>query len=226
MAKKIILSTNKTKGVNPKYNKKVFVCGYILKESTFDLENLQKQFSEKDELSLLIMGGSQSAKVFGEILPNEISKCTKTGTKFKIYQQCLENQINEIKNIYNESNIKSELFTFSDDMIKYYKKSDLAITRAGASSLAELTNLRVPFIAIPLPSSADNHQSANANYFQEKGYCFVLEEKLIFDKLQKILIDLYKNKNKLFSIKEKMSQHSDKNTFIKIEKLIEETLYE
>ena len=226
MAKKIILSNNKTKGINSKYYKKVFVCGYILKESIFNSENLQKQYLEKNELSLLIVGGSQSAKVFGEILPHEISKCIKKGTKFKIYQQCLENQINEIKKIYNESNIKSELFSFSKDMIEYYKKSDLAITRAGASSLAELTNLRVPFIAIPLPSSADNHQSANANYFKEKGYCFVLEEKLIFDKLQNILIDLYKNKNKLFLIKEKMSNHSDKNTFSKIQNIIEETLYE
>ena len=54
----------------------------------------------------------------------------------------------------------------------------------------------------------------------------MLEEKLIFDKLQNILIDLYKNKNKLFLIKEKMSNHSDKNTFSKIQNIIEETLYE
>ena len=64
-------------------------------------------------------------------------------------------------------------------MMNYYQKfHDLAITRSGASSLAELTNLRIPFIAIPLPSSADNHQFMNANYFKEKGYCFFIGGKV------------------------------------------------
>ena len=120
--------------------------------------------------------------------------------KFNIYQQCLENQINEIKNIYKKFNIKYELFTFSKDMMKYYQKTDLAITRSGASSLAELTNLRIPFIAIPLPTSADNHQFMNANYFRKKGYCFLLEEKFIFDNLHKILVDLSKKIRTNFKI--------------------------
>ena len=95
-------------------------------------------------------------------------KCFEKGVKFNIYQQCLEYQIDEIKKIYKKLNIQYELFTFSKDMIKYYQKSDIAITRSGASSLAELTNVRIPFIAIPLPTSADN-QFMNANYFKEKG---------------------------------------------------------
>ena len=57
-------------------------------------------------------------------------------------------------------------------MVEYYKKSDVAITRAGASSLAELTNLRIPFIAIPLPSAADNHQFINANILKKKDIVF------------------------------------------------------
>ena len=118
------------------------------------------------------------------------------------------------------------VFCFSENMIEYYNKSDLAITRSGASSLAELTNLRIPFITIPLPSAADNHQFINAKYFQEKGYCFLLEEKFISDRLNKILVDLYKNEKKLLSIKENMSKHSDKNIFIKIEKLITRILNE
>ena len=56
--------------------------------------------------------------------------------------------------------------------------------------------------------------------------CFLLEEKFIFDNLHKILVDLSKNQNKLQDIKEKMLQHSDKNIFPKIEKLIKETLNE
>ncbi len=226
VVKKIMLSTKKTAGIHPKYNKKSFVCGYILNENIYNLDNPKKISHSHKEISLLIMGGSQSAKIFGEILPIEITKCFERGIKLNIYQQCLENQIDEIKKIYKKFNIQCELFTFSKDMIKYYRKSDLAITRSGASSLAELTNLRIPFIAIPLPSSADNHQLMNANYFREKGYCYLLEEKFISGNLHKILVDLSKNQKKLQDISEKMSQHSDKNIFLKIEKLLKETLNE
>ena len=226
IVKKIMLSTKEIEGIRSKYNKKIFVSGYILKENIINSVNLKKQFHLENEIPLLIMGGSQSAKIFGEILPLEIIKCRKEGVNFKIYQQCLENQINEIKKIYNKFNIQSELFSFSEDMLEYYKKSDLAITRSGASSIAELTNLRIPFIAIPLPSAADNHQFLNAKYFKEKGYCFLLEERLISDKLHQILTDIYKNEKKLLSIKDKMSKHSDKHAYIKIEKIIEETLNE
>ncbi len=223
IVKRIMLSSDEIKGIIPKYKNKIFVSGYILKENILNSINSKKQLFSKNELSLLIIGGSQSAKIFGEILPLEITKCLKQGVKLKIYQQCLENQISEIKNIYK---IQSELFCFSENMIEYYNKSDLAITRSGASSLAELTNLRIPFITIPLPSAADNHQFINAKYFQEKGYCFLLEEKFISDRLNKILVDLYKNEKKLLSIKENMSKHSDKNIFIKIEKLITRILNE
>ena len=226
IVKKIILSTKNTSGINPKYKKKSSVCGYILNENIYNFNNPKKISNSNKEISILIMGGSQSAKIFGETLPLEIVKCSERGVKFTIYQQCLENQINEIKKIYKKFNIQCELFTFSKDMIKYYQKSDLAITRSGASSLAELTNLRIPFIAIPLPSSADNHQFMNANYFREKGYCYLLEEKFISDNLYKILVDLSRNQKKLQDISEKMSQHSDKNIFSKIEKLLKETLNE
>ena len=78
----------------------------------------------------------------------------------------------------------------------------------------------------PLPSSADNHQFENANYFFKKGYCFLLEERFVSDKLFEILIDLNKDDKKLFLMKEKMTEHSDKDTFSKIKKLIEKILNE
>ena len=116
------------------------------------------------------MGGSQSAKVFGEHLPKIIKQCFDNNIRFKIYQQCLKNQLKDINEIYKNMKLEYELFTFTQNMSKYYKKIDLAITRAGASSIAELLNLNIPFTTIPLPSSIDNHQLKNAMYFKSKGY--------------------------------------------------------
>ncbi len=221
--KKILVSTNSISGIDSKYKHKVFFSGYLLRSQIFNLEKNDFELDKK-ELSILIIGGSQSAKIFSEVLPIVIKNCCKNNIKFKIYQQCSDVDRNEIKKTYTKLNIDFKLFSFSDDLFEYYQKTDLAITRSGASSIAELINLRIPFVAIPLPSSTDNHQFENAFYFKNKGYCFLLEEKFIHDKLFEILKDLNKDRTKLLSLKKKMSEHSDKDAISKIHKLIKTTL--
>jgi len=225
LARKILISTKNTYGIKKKYEDKIFVSGYLLRKEIFELEKNHDK-KENEELSVLIMGGSQSAKVFGEKIPEIIVQCCKKNIKLKIYQQCLEKQIKEIEEIYDKHKISFKLFSFSEKLSDHYQISDLAITRSGASSIAELINLRIPFIAIPLPSSADDHQLKNALNFQKKGYCFLLEEKFIFSKLFEILEDLNNNREKLLLLKSKMNEHSDKDSLSKVSKFIEKFLNE
>ena len=63
-------------------------------------------------------------------------------------------------------------------------QADLCITRAGASSLAELSVLSIPFIAVPLPSARDDHQSANANFYKDKDCCWILEQSVFEEKIE------------------------------------------
>ena len=227
MAKKILVSTESIKKISNKYTNKLFFSGFLIRSNILNLQqNKIDYLDKKEKQSILIIGGSQSAKIFGEVLPSIISRCFKNNLKFKVYQQCLENQKKQIKTIYEKLNIEFELFSFSEDMTKYYKFVDLAITRSGASSLAELINSRIPFVAVPLPSSADNHQFENAKYFEDKGYCYLLEERFIQDKLFEILTKLNKDENILHLMKQKMEKHSDKESFAKIKKLIDELLNE
>ena len=67
---------------------------------------------------------------------------------------------------YLENKIENRVFDFDQNLDLLLDQSDLCITRAGASSLAEIAILNIPFIAIPLPSSKDNHQFENANFYQ------------------------------------------------------------
>ena len=226
LAKKILISSENTCGIDKKYKDKIFVSGYLLRKEIFELEKVYKKKDNNEELSVLIMGGSQSAKVFGEKITQTIVQCYKKNIKLKVYQQCLEKQVREIEEIYNEHKISFELFSFSENLSDYYQISDLAITRSGASSIGELLNIRIPFIAIPLPSSTDDHQLKNALNFQKKGYCFLLEEKFIFPKLFEILEDLNNNREKLLLLKSKMNQHSDKDSLLKVSKFIEKFLDE
>ena len=223
LSRKILVSTEDVEGIRNRYKHKVFQSGYLLRNKIF---NIKKKKTElyNNELSILIMGGSQSAKIFGEYLPSVIRKCYDSGTKFNIYQQCLDFQKNNINRIYSELNLKFTLFTFENDISKYYEKTDIAITRSGASSIAELINLNIPSIAIPLPSSTDNHQLKNAKYFENKGYCFLLEQRYMFEKLFDILKDLNKDRNKLILLKEKMKKHSDQEAISKTNQLIKKVL--
>ena len=82
-----------------------------------------------------------------------------------------------MKKKYDNNSISYELFTFTFDILKYYNLSNLVISRAGSSALAELLNCKIPIILVPLASSSENHQLINAQYFDEKGLGIILEEK-------------------------------------------------
>ena len=113
-----MVSTENIEGIKKKYEHKIFFSGYLIRKEILDLKEKESKITEK-ELSILIMGGSQSAKVFAEQLPEVIKKCSDNGIRFNIYQQCLDNQKNELNKIYNELNLKFELFSFAKDLSKY-----------------------------------------------------------------------------------------------------------
>ena len=68
-------------------------------------------------------------------------------------------------------------FFFEENFLCKKNDFDIAITRAGASSLAELAHLNIPFISIPFPHATDNHQFLNAQRYYELNCCWLLEEK-------------------------------------------------
>jgi UDP-N-acetylglucosamine--N-acetylmuramyl-(pentapeptide) pyrophosphoryl-undecaprenol N-acetylglucosamine transferase len=103
---------------------------------------------------------------------------------------------------------KVEVFNFKNNIEEIMKKSDLAITRSGSSSIAEMINLHLPFIAIPLPNSLDNHQFYNAKYYSDKNCCWLIRQQdFSFESFKKLIIDIFSSSkkelnNKIFSIKQ------------------------
>ena len=80
----------------------------------------------------------------------------------KIIQQTSKKNISSLENFYSKNGIENFIFDFDNNFSSYIFQSDICITRAGATTLAELSFLNVPFVAVPLPSSKDNHQLENA----------------------------------------------------------------
>jgi UDP-N-acetylglucosamine--N-acetylmuramyl-(pentapeptide) pyrophosphoryl-undecaprenol N-acetylglucosamine transferase len=103
------------------------------------------------------------------------------------------------------------------------RQSDLCITRAGASSLAELSLYNIPFIAIPLPTSKDNHQYENAKYYQEKDCCWIIDQN-DFDKqkFEELLIKISVKKDEYFTKKNNLKELNYQNTWKNVnQKLLE-----
>ena len=214
-AKKIFVSYKELDGISKEYQNKVYEIGNILREeiinSKLELEK-KKQF---ESLKILVLGGSQAAKIFADELPPIFKKLNNSKIAIKVYQQCQKEQNEQISQFYQKAQIDYELFNFTDKIIDYYFKANLVITRSGASVLGELINIKIPFIAVPLPTSADNHQYKNAVFYKKKGYGYLLNEKDIKNKLFDLIYNIYKDQSFL-KILSNQSQYSDKNIFSKL----------
>ena len=224
-AEKMLVSYKELDGVSEKYEHKVLQIGNIVRENIINskFNNLDNSF---DELRILVLGGSQAAKSFAEELPIIFDKLKNSKIPLKIYQQCQENQNEQLSHFYKEAKIDFEIFNFTDNILDYYSKANLVITRAGASVLGELINCKLPFISIPLPSSADNHQHKNAVFYKNKGYGYFLEEREIKNKLYNIINSFFIDKSLIKNILLNQQQYSDKNVFKNINFYIKKILNE
>ena len=154
------------------------------------------------------------------MLPRVFERCVKENIKIKIFQQCSKSQNDKLKDYYQNLKINYELFNFTNNILEYFSKVELVITRSGSSITAELINCKIPFISIPYPYSADSHQDKNAAYFEKKGYTIMIKEAEVSTKLFPLIKSFYKDKNLLIKMIEQQKKHSDKEVFSKFNKEI------
>ena len=178
-------------------NHKLITIKPLLRKEYYELNTHLKR---SDIFTIIIIGGSQGAKIFDKLLNKSIANISKV-VSLKIIHQTSEKNINFLRNFYLQNNIESKVFSFDHDFSQILKQGDLCITRAGASSLAELSSLNIPFVAIPLPSSKDNHQHENAKYYKDQDCCWIINQRDFDDqKFEKFLLQLI-NKSEDYLIK-------------------------
>ena len=224
-AKKIFVSNKSLEGIPIKFKDKVIEIGNLIREEIINT-NISDQKDEFKKINILVLGGSQAAKIFADELPEIFEKLKKSKIPIKVFQQCQEKQNDQLSKFYTKAGIEYEVFNFTKEILKYYSKANLVITRSGASVLGELINVKIPFISIPLPTSADNHQYKNAEFYSKKGYGYLLEEKNIKSKLFELINTIFRDKSLLEKILFNQRQHSDKDIFKKLNNEIEQILNE
>jgi UDP-N-acetylglucosamine--N-acetylmuramyl-(pentapeptide) pyrophosphoryl-undecaprenol N-acetylglucosamine transferase len=220
-SKKVLIAEKNPENLPEKYKNKAFKVGSLLNKKIIN-HTILKQ-NDKNIFSILVLGGSQGAEIFGHTVPVVMKMLKERGYNIQINQQCLAHQRKFLVDFYTKNKIKNNIFEFEDNIINLILSTSLAISRCGASTTAELSYTNTPFIGIPLPNSVDNHQLLNAKYYENMGCCWLLEQaNFNADSLFNLVIEIIKNKNKLESIRNNVKKDYNKNAYINIENEVKE----
>jgi UDP-N-acetylglucosamine--N-acetylmuramyl-(pentapeptide) pyrophosphoryl-undecaprenol N-acetylglucosamine transferase len=214
---KIFCYSDKIKNFPNKYLDKINVIPALLRKKFYDIKKAE-DFSEY--IHLLIIGGSQGAKIFDSLTRTSIIELSKIYS-LKIYQQTNSINFKNLKKFYSDNNIEYELFDFNMDISSLMSKANICLTRAGASTLAELVFLNLPFVAIPLPTSKDNHQFENAFFYNRIGCNWILNQNEINDEtIINKLVKIIDNKDEYLTKKINMKNFSYQNSWNNINQKI------
>lgn len=128
-------------------------------------------------LQILVLGGSQGARVFSRVLPEALALLApEMRGRLAFTQQARAEDLEHVRARYAALGIVAETRTFFDDVPARLAASHLVIARSGASTVAEVTACGRPALYVPFAHAADDHQYANAQRVAEAGGGVVLRE--------------------------------------------------
>lgn len=134
-------------------------------------------FPAEHPFNLLVIGGSQGARVFSEVVPEAIARLNDAErSRMRVVQQCRPENSEETIARYEQLGIHAEVKPFFEDMAACYRQANLVITRSGASTLAELEVAGLPCVLVPYPFAMDSHQQVNAEQLSQAGAAWMLLE--------------------------------------------------
>ena len=212
-SEKIICYSQKLKNFPQKYMDKIIVIDPLLRKKIYlEKRNVRNQI--KKPFKILIIGGSQGAEFFDDKISDLMIDLFKDYKISLIQQITDENKKKIIREKYKEIGLQNELFSFNDEIYQKYNQVDFAITRSGASRISELIFFNIPFLAIPLPKSKDNHQFYNAKEYFDRKLCWLTNQSDYKREILKdFILNLIKNPDDYLEKKNNMSKFSYQNTW-------------
>ena len=113
-------------------------------------------------LRLLVLGGSQGAVGLNSLVVAALPHLEALGVPLAVTHQAGALDLERVRGAYREAGLAARVEPFLTDIASAYREAELAVSRAGATTVAELIAARRPAIFVPLPTAADNHQEHNA----------------------------------------------------------------
>lgn len=156
---------------------KTFLTGNPIRSKILrgDRESAYRLFSlNKDLFTVFIFGGSSGARSINRAMVNALNHIAEIKEKVQFLHQTGDKDYESVKESYRKAGIKGTVTPFIYQMAEAYAVADIVISRAGATTLAELTSLGKPAVLVPYPYAAGRHQEMNAIKLREMGAAFVL----------------------------------------------------
>jgi len=126
--------------------------------------------------TVLVLGGSQGAHRVNTLMMAAMEQLVAEHVPVRLIHQTGTADQESVAQCYQRLGVEAEVVPFIRDMAGVYARADLVVSRAGATTLAELAVMGLPTLLIPYPYAADNHQVTNGEYYVKGGGCLVLEE--------------------------------------------------
>ncbi|VAV91178.1 UDP-N-acetylglucosamine--N-acetylmuramyl-(pentapeptide) pyrophosphoryl-undecaprenol N-acetylglucosamine transferase [hydrothermal vent metagenome] len=128
-------------------------------------------------MSILVIGGSQGARILSDIVPPAIAALpSEIRRNVRVSHQARDEDGERVNAYYAEQGIHAEVEPFFRDIPRRMSEAQLVISRAGASSVADISVIGRPSILIPYAAAAGDHQTANAKGLDEAGAAIVIAE--------------------------------------------------
>ncbi len=129
------------------------------------------------DLHLLVIGGSQGARILSDIVPGAIAALpAEMRARLHVSHQARAEDGDRVTKAYQAAGIRADVQPFFTDVPQRIAPAQLVISRSGASSIADMTVIGRPAILIPLATAAGDHQTANAQALADAGAAFVHPE--------------------------------------------------
>lgn len=150
------------------FGEKAETTGNPVRAEFFEVMPKEAATSE-GEIHIFITGGSQGARAINLAVIGALPLLVEEKARLSITHQTGEHDYDKVRATYLENGWKVEVKPFIENMINEFAKADLVITRAGATTVAELAAAGKPALMIPFPFAADDHQRKNAEAIERAG---------------------------------------------------------
>ncbi|MEO1422005.1 MAG: UDP-N-acetylglucosamine--N-acetylmuramyl-(pentapeptide) pyrophosphoryl-undecaprenol N-acetylglucosamine transferase [Pseudomonadota bacterium] len=151
--------------------------GNPVREAILARHGLPYEIDREGPLHLLVIGGSQGARILSEVVPSAIEALPfDLRDRLSVSHQARDADVGRVTGAYEEMGVAAEVEPFFHDVPSRLSRAHLVISRSGASSVADIAVIGRPSILIPYAAAAQDHQTANARGLTECGAALAVAE--------------------------------------------------